>query len=52
MTTQMNLVPLPPELDRPVRRLSNAANYSRLGWGMAAAIAVLSRRHGRRATLE
>ena len=29
-----------PELDAPVRRLSNAANYSRLWLGIAAAIAV------------
>lgn len=37
------------QLDRHVRRLSNAANYSRLWLGMAAAIAVLGRRRGRRA---
>jgi membrane-associated phospholipid phosphatase len=41
-----------PELDAPVRRLSNAANYSRLWLGIAAVIAVLGGRRGRRATLE
>jgi membrane-associated phospholipid phosphatase len=41
-----------PELDRHVRRLSNAANYSRLWLGMAAAIAVLGRSRGRRAAVE
>lgn len=41
-----------PELDGPVRRLSNAANYSRLWLGIAAAIAVLGGRRGRRAALE
>ena len=41
-----------PELDRPIRRLSNAANYSRLWLGIAAAIAVLGRQRGRRAALE
>jgi membrane-associated phospholipid phosphatase len=41
-----------PELDAPVRRLSNAANYSRLWLGVAAAIAVLGGRRGRRAALE
>jgi membrane-associated phospholipid phosphatase len=40
-----------PELDGPVRRLSNAANYSRLWLGIAAVIAVGGRR-GRRAALE
>jgi membrane-associated phospholipid phosphatase len=40
------------ELDAPVRRLSNAANYSRLWLGVAAAIAVLGGRRGRRAALE
>ena len=30
-----------PELDRHFRRLSNAANYSRLWLGMAALIAIL-----------
>ena len=41
-----------PELDAPVRRLSNAANYSRLWLGIAAVIAVLGGRRGRRAALE
>jgi membrane-associated phospholipid phosphatase len=41
-----------PELDAPVRRLSNAANYSRIWLGIAAAIAVLGGRRGRRAALE
>jgi membrane-associated phospholipid phosphatase len=41
-----------PELDDHVRRLSNAANYSRLWLGLAAAIALLGRRRGRRAALE
>jgi membrane-associated phospholipid phosphatase len=41
-----------PELDAPVRRLSNAANYSRLWLGVAAVIAVLGGRRGRRAALE
>ena len=41
-----------PQLDGPIRRLSNAANYSRLWLGMAAGIAVLGRRRGRRAALE
>ncbi|HEY5882414.1 MAG TPA: phosphatase PAP2 family protein [Nakamurella sp.] len=41
-----------PELDRPIRRLSNAANYSRLWLGIAAAIGVLGRQRGRRAALE
>jgi undecaprenyl-diphosphatase len=41
-----------PELDGPVRRLSNAANYSRLWLGIAAVIAVLGGRRGRRAALE
>jgi len=40
-----------PELDGPVRRLSNAANYSRLWLGIAAVIAV-GGRSGRRAALE
>jgi undecaprenyl-diphosphatase len=38
-----------PELDGPVRRLSNAANYSRLWLGLAAVSAVLGGRRGRRA---
>jgi membrane-associated phospholipid phosphatase len=41
-----------PELDAPVRRLSNAANYSRLWLGIAAVIALLGGRRGRRAALE
>jgi undecaprenyl-diphosphatase len=41
-----------PELDAPVRRLSNAANYSRLWLAIGAAIAVLGGRRGRRAALE
>jgi undecaprenyl-diphosphatase len=40
------------ELDGPVRRLSEAANQSRLWLGIAAAIAVLGGRRGRRAALE
>ena len=41
-----------PELDGPVRKLSNAASYSRLWLGVAAVIAVLGGRRGRRAALE
>jgi hypothetical protein len=41
-----------PELDGPVRQLSNAASYSRLWLGIAAVIAVLGGRRGRRAALE
>jgi membrane-associated phospholipid phosphatase len=41
-----------PQLDGHVRRLSNAANYSRLWLGIAAVIAVLGRGRGRRAALE
>ena len=41
-----------PQLDGPVRRLTNAANYSRLWLGIAAAVAVLGRQRGRRAALE
>lgn len=40
------------ELDGPVRRLSNAANYSRLWLGIAATIALLGGSRGRRAALE
>jgi undecaprenyl-diphosphatase len=40
------------ELDGPVRRLSNAASYSRLWLGVAALIAVLGGKRGRRAALE
>jgi len=39
-------------LDGPVRRLSNAANRSHLWLGIAAVIAVLGGRRGRRAALE
>jgi membrane-associated phospholipid phosphatase len=39
-------------LDEPVRRLSNAANRSHLWLGIAAVIAVLGGRRGRRAALE
>ena len=41
-----------PSLDDPIRRLSNAANNSRLWLGIAAALAVLGGRRGRRAALE
>jgi membrane-associated phospholipid phosphatase len=41
-----------PVLDRPLRRLSNAANYSRLWLGIAAAIAVTGGTRGRQAALE
>src|SRR6478672_2974723 len=41
-----------PELDGPVRRLSNAASYSRLWLGVAAVLAVFGGRRGRRAALE
>jgi undecaprenyl-diphosphatase len=41
-----------PALDRPLRRLSNAANYSRLWLGIAAATALLGRARGRRAAVE
>jgi membrane-associated phospholipid phosphatase len=41
-----------PQLDASIRRLSNAANYSRLWLGTAAAIAVLGGPRGRRAALE
>jgi membrane-associated phospholipid phosphatase len=41
-----------PELDGPVRQLSKAASYSRLWLGIAAVIAVLGGRRGRRAALE
>ena len=43
--------PTPP-LDVHVRRLSNAANYSRLWLGIAAGMAVLGGGRGRRAALE
>jgi membrane-associated phospholipid phosphatase len=40
------------QLDIPVRRLSDAANHSRLWLGIAAAIALLGGTRGRRAALE
>jgi membrane-associated phospholipid phosphatase len=40
------------ELDDPVRRLSDAANHSRLWFGIAAVIALLGGGRGRRAALE
>jgi membrane-associated phospholipid phosphatase len=39
-------------LDGPVRRLSDAADYSRMWLGIAAAVALLGGRRGRRAALE
>ena len=41
-----------PHLDDAFRQLSKAANYSRLWLGMAAAIATLGGRRGRRVALE
>jgi undecaprenyl-diphosphatase len=41
-----------PALDDPFRRLSNAANYSRLWLGIAAVIALSGRKRGRNAALE
>jgi undecaprenyl-diphosphatase len=41
-----------PALDEPFRRLSNAANYSRLWLGIAAVIATVGRGRGRRAAAE
>jgi membrane-associated phospholipid phosphatase len=41
-----------PALDRPFRRLSNAANYSRLWLGIAAAVALTGGKRGRHAALE
>jgi membrane-associated phospholipid phosphatase len=41
-----------PELDGAFRRLSNAANHSRLWLGIAAALAVLGGQRGRRTALE
>ena len=40
------------ELDEPARRLSDAANYSRLWLGIAATIALVGGGRGRRAALE
>ena len=40
------------EIDGPVRRLSEAANQSRLWFGIAAAIALVGGRRGRRAALD
>jgi undecaprenyl-diphosphatase len=41
-----------PALDRPLRRLSNAASYSRLWLGIAAVIALTGGERGRQAALE
>lgn len=41
-----------PSIDDPLRRLSNAANGSRLWLAIAAALAILGGRKGRRAALE
>jgi undecaprenyl-diphosphatase len=41
-----------PHLDVVFRKLSKAANYSRLWLGMSAALATLGGRHGRRVALE
>jgi undecaprenyl-diphosphatase len=41
-----------PQLDRPLREVSDAANYSRLWVAIAAAIAVLGGARGRRAAME
>jgi membrane-associated phospholipid phosphatase len=41
-----------PALDVPIRRLSNAANYSKIWLGIAAALALLGGRRGREASLE
>lgn len=41
-----------PVLDPPVRRLTNAANYSRLWLGIAAAIALVGGKRGRKTALE
>ena len=41
-----------PQLDRHIRRLSNAAKFSRLWLGIAATIAVFGRKRGRRAAIE
>ncbi len=41
-----------PQLDGPLRRLSNTANHSRLWFGIAAALAALGGSRGRRAAVE
>jgi membrane-associated phospholipid phosphatase len=41
-----------PTLDEPIRKLTKAASYSRLWFGIAAAIAALAGKRGRRAALE
>lgn len=41
-----------PALDVPIRRLSNAANHSKLWLGIAGALALLGGRRGRKAALE
>jgi undecaprenyl-diphosphatase len=41
-----------PDLDDPVRRLSESANYSRLWLAIAAALALLGGKRGRRAAME
>lgn len=41
-----------PALDRPLRRLSNAANYSRLWLGIGVAVALTGGKRGRHAALE
>jgi undecaprenyl-diphosphatase len=41
-----------PALDRPLRRLSNAASYSRLWLGIAAVVALTGGERGRQAALE
>ncbi len=41
-----------PQLDAHVRRLSNAANYSRLWLGIAGTVALVGGRRGRRAAIE
>lgn len=40
-----------PTIDEPIRRLSNAANYSKLWLGIAGALAITAGRPGRRAAL-
>ena len=40
-----------PSLDEPIRRLSNAANYSRLWMGIAVGLATLGGKRGRRAAV-